>query len=376
MNHPFRKNLLLSALLCALLTHPALAQRPIIVETGPPPPPKPKPKPKPLFTKPKLLWRTSLGRVEANPALSGDTLFLGAGEFLYQLDSGGRSQWRAEIGPQLSAPVFDSQRVYIGSDKGSLTAFTRKSGIEAWKFVADGNAAILSRPTLGAGRVYFEATDNNVYGLDAASGQLRWKFLRSDGSLGYSSPVYEDGAIFVCGETTVYRLDAASGNETWKAYVGGKSLSTPVSGDARLYVGGDGTGLVALSPANGNILWTFTGKMPGDWFGTPFFSNGVVYVSTYNRYVYAVDAATGKQKWSYRLLGSALAAPVLDVKRNALYVASTTFRDNPTLTAIDSKTGKKLWDYPMGYVTSSPLLTDDKLYIGSTNGYLYAFGLK
>lgn len=376
MNYFFRNNLLIGVLFLALTAGPTWAQRAIIEETTPPPPPKPKPKPKPLFIKPKLLWRTSLGRMESNPALSGETLFLGAGDSLYQLDSGGRAQWHSEVGPQLSAPVFDSQRVYIGSDKGSLTAFNRKAGGEAWKFSADGNAAILSRPALGAGRVYFEATDNNVYGLDATNGQLRWKYLRLDGSLGYSSPLYEDGAVFVCGETTVYRLDASTGTETWKAYVGGKSLSTPVTGGGRLYVGGDGTGLVALSPTTGNVVWTFPGKIEGDWFGTPFYANGVVYVSTYNRYVYAIDADTGKQKWSYRLLGSSLTAPVLDVKRSALYVTSTTFRDNPTLTALDAKNGKKLWDYPMGYLSSSPLLTEDKLYIGSTNGYLYAFGLK
>jgi hypothetical protein len=68
MNHPLRNTLILSAILIAFTAGPTWAQRAIIVETGPPPPPKPKPKPKPLFVKPKLLWRTSLGRVESNRA--------------------------------------------------------------------------------------------------------------------------------------------------------------------------------------------------------------------------------------------------------------------------------------------------------------------
>jgi outer membrane protein assembly factor BamB len=292
------------------------------------------------------------------------------------LDAEGRTQGRTDTGPQLAGPAYDPNRAYVATDKGTLYAFNRALNAEAWHFNTDGGASLLTTPAVGAGRVYFEATDNNVYCVDAARGQLKWKFPRPDGSLGYSAPVFLEDSVYVCGETTAYRLNASDGKEVWKSYIGGKSLSTLETGGGRLYLGGDGVGLVALSPTNGSVLWSFTGKYPGDWFGTPLYAGGVVYVSTYNRMVYAVDATTGKAKWSYQVLGSALSRPAIDVKRQTLYVTSGTYRDNPTLTAINIRTGKKAWDYKLGHATGSPVVAGDRLYVGSNAGFLFAFGLK
>lgn len=367
---------LMALSLTGLLANPALAQRTIIEEVAPPPKAPPRPKPKPLFQTPKLLWRVAVGKVEGTPAFDGKSLLLGGSDAFLMLDAEGRPQGRLETGPQLAGPAYDDNRAYISSDQGTLYAFTRSTGVQAWKFPTDGGASLLTTPAVGAGRVYFEATDNNVYCVDSAHGQLKWKYTRADGSLGYSSPVFQDNAVFVCGETTVYRLNAADGVEMWKSYIGGKSLSTIEAGGGRLYVGGDGVGLVSLSPTQGTVLWSFPGKIAGDWFGTPLYSNGTVYVSTYNRMVYAVDAATGKVRWSYQLLGSALSRPVLDAKRATLYVTSTTYRDNPTLTAVNIKTGKKAWDYKVGHTTGSPVITGDRLYVGTNAGFLYAFSLK
>ena len=201
-----------------------------------------------------------------------------------------------------------------------------------------------------------------------------------DGSLGYSSPVLDGGAVFVCGENTLYKLGASDGKELWRTPVGGKSLGTPSVDGGRVFVGGDaGAGITALDVQSGKALWTFgglPGTTSGEWFGSPLATGGMVYVSTYNRYVYALDAQTGRVKWSYRLLGNALARPTLDAKRNVLYVTSITFRDNPTITALDARSGAKLWDGKAGYVAASPVLAGDRLYVASTNGYLYAFGVR
>ena len=80
-------------------------------------------------------------------------------------------------------------------------------------------------------------------------------------------------------------------------------------------------------------------------------------------------------KWSARLLGNGLAAPALDSKRGTLFVATGTFKENPTLTALDASTGKRLWDARLGYLSAAPLVVGDRLYVASTNGYLYAFAL-
>jgi eukaryotic-like serine/threonine-protein kinase len=371
--------LLAAAVVSLISAAPAAAQGdPIIVErSAPAPKPKPTPRPEPVFKKPTLLWKTFLRRVDGTPALVGMVSFIGAGNYLHQLDSGGRTLWATETGNQQSTPVYDEKRVYIGSDRGNLYAISRQTGKEVWKYPAGENATIVTQPAVGAGRVYFEATDDNVYAVEAVTGTLKWKFTRPDGSLGYSSPVFANDRVYVCGETTLYCLDAETGEEKWKAYLGGKSQGTPVVDGETVYVGGDGTGLSAVNATNGEIRWTFKGKSDKDWFGTPLVAGGLVYVTTYNRYVYALDPdAKGRQKWVYQLLGNSLSRPAYDPKRKVVYVSSITFRDNPTLTALDARAGKKLWDYKMGYVNGSPVVEGDRLFVGSTNGYYYAFSLK
>lgn len=384
-NHAFIARLTAASclLIIAAAATAAKAQTPIIEERKEVPatskkPATPPPKPAaPAYTAPKLLWKTFLKRLDGTPAALGTVVWVGANNALVQIDSGGRTLWSTETGSQQSTPVYDDTRIFIGSDRNILYAMNRRSGEVAWQFKGESNGTISTRPTVGGGRVFTASSDGNIYGLDAASGALKWKFTRQDGSLGYANPVlFGSDALYCAGETTLYRLNPATGAETWRAFVGGKSLGTPTVAGGRVYVSGDGVGVNAFDEKDGKPLWSFTGVGKGDWFGPPLVSGGTVYVTTYSRYVYALDALSGKQKWSYRLLGNALATPALDTARNVLYVTSITFRDNPTITAIDSRTGKKLWDYRAGYVAGSPLLSGDRLYVGSTNGYLYAFSLK
>lgn len=356
---------------------------PLPRSTPKPPAPRPRPHlhpatpPRPTFHKPTLLWKTFLRRVDGTPAIVDGVSYLGAGSYLYQIDSGGRTLWATETGSQHSTPALDTARVFIGSDRSVLFAMMRRTGQILWQFTG-ATGTILTRPAVAGGTVVAESTDNNVYGVDAGTGRQRWKFTRQDGSLGYASPVYDaaEKAVYTCGETTLYRLDPASGKAKWQAYVGGKSASTPETGGGRIYVGTDGTGLSAFSASSGAPLWNFKGERSDDWFGAPLYAEGTVYAATYNRYIYAIDAASGKAKWSYRVLGNSLAQPALDTSRGVLYVTSTTFRDNPTLTAIDARNGKPLWSYKAGYVDSAPVVSGDRLYVGSTSGYYYCFSLE
>jgi outer membrane protein assembly factor BamB len=303
------------------------------------------------------------------------TSFLGAANYLYQVDSGGRTLWALETGAVQSSPALDDTKAYIGTDKGILFGVNRKTGQTAWQFTG-ATGSLLTRPAVSDKSVVIESSDNTVYGVDPASGKQKWKFVRPDGSLGYAAPrVGGTDALYSCGETTLYRLNLETGKEKWHTYIGGKSTSTPDVGGGRVYVGGDGTGISAFSQDDGKALWNFKGIKADDWFGAPLYAGGTVYVATYNRYVYAVDAATGTVKWSYRPLGASLSQPALDAKRGVLYVTSTTFKDNPTITALDIKTGKSLWSYRAGYINGSPIISEDRLYVGSTNGYYYCFAL-
>ena len=47
------------------------------------------------------------------------------------------------------------------------------------------------------------------------------------------------------------------------------------------------------------------------------------------------------------------------------------------MVAVDSSNGKVLWSQPtLGWVWATPLLNEDVLYFGDTEGYIYAFSAK
>ena len=54
--------------------------------------------------------------------------------------------------------------------------------------------------------------------------------------------------------------------------------------------------------ANGQLIWSFLADAPIEVY--PRVSDGMVYFGTLNRTCYALDASTGKQKWSFQGGGS------------------------------------------------------------------------
>lgn len=340
------------------------------------PSPSPAPRAKILAT-PKLAWRTLAKRCSATATVAGERSFVSHDGAISCFDSGGRAIWSTPVGPVSAAVRVDIKRVYVGTDAGVLVALDRTTGKTLWKF--ETRNAIHSAPAVHGTAVFVESCDGNVYGVEAASGTQLWKFSRPDGSLGYADPLaVGDTALFACGESTLYRLDPLSGSLVWKTSFPGKALATPGRLDGKLILGGDGTGLSAVSEDEGKRLWRFpaTGKST-DWYGVPLTRDGMVYVGTVRGLVYAIDGATGKRLWATALEGEALARPTLDPARGALWVPLTGSEPGaPTLVALDSRTGKKRYELKLGDIAASPAIVGDRLYVGSLGGYYHAFSLK
>src|SRR5438046_9333402 len=64
--------------------------------------------------------------------------------------------------------------------------------------------------------------------------------------------------------------------------------------------------------------WTF--KCGDGVEGAPAIVNGVVYVASYDKHLYALELATGKQKWKTKL-GAMKASPSVKTERGSLVAA-------------------------------------------------------
>lgn len=273
----------------------------------------------------------------------------------------------------------------------------------------------LSSPAVWNGAVYFGSGDGNVYALDATTGELKWKFKTGD--VVHASPAIADGMVFIGSwDSYFYALDAATGAEKWRFKTGEDAAihnqvgiqSSAAVVDGTVFFGCRDSHLYALDEFTGRMKWSYaTG---GIWVLTsPAVSDGKVYFAiSFGGRLYAADEKTGKIDYSIDFKGwPVYSSPA--IAGNMLYVGSTA----GTFHAVDLKKQAIAWTYTtdaakqngsaftkadgtsdyfgafssnfyedvvsgytrletMGEVLSSPVVADNVVYFGGTDGNLYA----
>ena len=137
------------------------------------------------------------------------------------------------------------------------------------------------------------------------------------------------------------------------------------------------------------VKWTF--KTGGAIVASPAIADGVVYITGMDGHLFAIDQETGKEKWNFKSRMPIASSPAID--GGTVYFVSSA----GSLAAIDAATGKPKWVFATeferkfeaknlhGYPspaqtipdawdiwTSSPAVTNGKVYFGSGDGNVYA----
>jgi len=95
--------------------------------------------------------------------------------------------------------------------------------------------------------------------------------------------------------------------------------------------------------------------------------NGVVYVGSYDDYVYALNASSGRWQWRYQTGGAVQSSPA--VVNGVVYAGS----EDKYVYALNASSGTLQWRYQTGgAVQSSPAVVNSLVYIGSDDDYVYA----
>ncbi|MGW3814412.1 outer membrane protein assembly factor BamB family protein [Streptomyces sp. NPDC005046] len=193
-----------------------------------------------------------------------------------------------------------------------------------------------------------------------APGERLWRF--PVGGLVYASPAVADGTVYISGSRTLCAVDVSSGRARWKRPLSGVGLGSPVVGDGVVYLNSVDDHLYALDGATGEQRWRVLAAGPG----SPAVADGVAYVSGADGGLHAVDAATGERRWVHRADSFVSGRPV--VADGLVYAAS---RGN--LYAVDAATGDQRWSFATeGTVFGPPAVVDGVVYAGSDQGTLYA----
>ncbi len=172
---------------------------------------------------------------------------------------------------------------------------------------------------------------------------------------------------FLLGPVTVGNLTL-----DWQYATGDMLLySSPAVVNGVVYVGSYDKNLYALNATTGALIWKYT--TGGVVLSSPAVVNGVVYVGSDDNNVYALNAATGALLWKYTADGGVESSPT--VVNGVVYVGANGNRKySGEVYALSAVTGAQVWEHESGGSAelSSPAVVNGVVYIGYFNGALDA----
>jgi outer membrane protein assembly factor BamB len=272
----------------------------------------------------------------------------------------------------LSSAVVAEGNVYFGSGDGNLYALDARSGELRWKFKT--GDVVHASPAYAGGILYFGSWDSYFYAVDAKTGAEKWRFHGGEDAVMHnqvgfqSSAAVVDGVVYVgCRDSNLYALDAATGEEKWKFNNGGSWVITSpaVSGGKVVFATSDSSLYYVVDARTGKLVAKQEGK--AFMFASPAIAGNIVYQGVMNGTVEARDLATGNLLWYFQTEASrANRSWVLTSERKfnmpMLYRSSL---GEHNVIVMDRETS-------VGSFFSSPFVSDGSLYVGSTDGNLYA----
>jgi len=317
-------------------------------------------------------------------AASGDvvidndgTIYIGSSAF-HAVYPNGTMKWQYVTYYHVeSAPVIDENGVlYFGTihaDSNYLYAFY-PNGMLKWKYFV--GKSIFSSPAIGNdGTIYFGfgggyPPSGYIIAL-YPNGTLRWRYHTDE--VVYSSPAIGDDGIVYCGshDTYLYALYPNNGTLKWRYKTGHWIRTAPcIADDGTIYVVSLDNYLHAVNP-DGTMKWkTDVGAGTSPTIG----QDGTIYAGYSN--LHAINPTDGSVKWTFNVGGNNIrgGTPCNSVDGTIYFGTHIGDTGNGELIAVNQD-GTEKWRRSIGAVESAPAIGEDgTVYVGSNNGYLYAFG--
>jgi outer membrane protein assembly factor BamB len=153
-------------------------------------------------------------------------------------------------------------------------------------------------------------------------------------------------------------------------------VGLPIIANGIVYSGSSSGNIYALNASSGAKIWNYAAGPRIDTISSGFVSpqpaiaKGYLFLSSHGG-VWCLDASDGTKIWNYTNSNYSYASSSLAYSNGKIYVGSgITEFGSPVAShfvyALDALTGKKVWDYSIGYnIWASPVVVGDVVYVGS-----------
>ncbi len=281
--------------------------------------------------------------VFTGPLVVGDSLVI-FGNSLGQLKAMNTDDksilWEARLeGPLFATPVFSNGKVMLGDVSGSIYAFELASGEISWEVQTAG--PVVSAGLVQDGYYYGGSGSSGVYKISVSNGEVSWVFNDVEGLIQAQAAINDDYLVFTAWDTHIYCLNKTSGELLWK-WNNGRPASL-------------------LSP--GNVV--------------PVISNGKVFIVAPDRFMTALDLATGQEIWRTNKhqvresMGASgdLQSVFAKLMNDSIIAVSTKSNEFQTLWTLDAGFGYDHNPCPI-------VVKDDLLFAATRNGLVMAIDIQ
>lgn len=245
-----------------------------------------------------------------------------------------------------------------------------------------GHSLLEFPPAVAHGRLYLPTFAGDLLALVPETGATVWAYR--SGRCAWGSPAIWHHLViqtFIgrrgsCQEDVpgaggeIVAFDGATGEIRWRRDHG-RDESSPVAVGGLVF-GGDWSGQVyALEAGTGKPRWTF--QTEGEVKGSAAVDRGRLFIGSYDGHVYALDASDGTLLWRAssqpRLGGRGRFYSTPAVAFGRVYIGAT----DGKVYSFGAESGELRWSTSTGsYVYASPAIWRQLVLIGSYDGFFYA----
>lgn len=371
-----------------------------------------------------VLWQFKTDeRVYSTPKIDNDIIYFGSGDqHIYALElKTGKLLWKYKTdGKVHSSATTNERHVFFSSTDGNLYCLDKTTGDLIWKFESQGEKQYglwdyyLSSPQVEENIVYWGSGDNHIYAINTINGQMIWSYKTND--IVHADPViHQEGVYIGSFDGNLYKLNKYNGALVWKFktigaryFPKGEIQKAVYIHNDLIYFGSRDYNLYVVDAKNGNGVWNY--RQPRGWIiATPVIYKNYVYFgssdghkffcfdinsankvweiptnmriysqaksygeeilfSSFDGKIASVNYATGEQNWEFQTDAS-------KANYSKIYKADGTFQDDFVLYGKDYLESERMI-HELGAILSDPVIHEDKLYFGSSDGNLYAVRIK
>jgi outer membrane protein assembly factor BamB/predicted phosphodiesterase len=304
-----------------------------------------------------------------------------------------------------SSAVNNDSSVFFGDVSGMFYSLNINSGKVKWKFKTQN--VIYSTPYLINDKIIFGSADSSVYCLTSVDGKLDWSYKTNAAVLG--CPIVKDDKVFIGGsDHKFYALDLENGVPVWTfSGLNGFVETKPALYENKILFGAWDENFYCLNENTGKLFWKWEDVRLGMFYSPaacwPVVSKGIVFFAAPDRKLTALDINSGRELWRTGIYqvretvglseggnelfirtmnDTILALPVSNILEKPLWITNCGFgyeissaqivekdgtifypTKNGMIYALDSKTGKIIWQYKItnGFINTITAVSKNRI---------------